>query len=329
LKNYLDSVLVLADLALSFDDHLAKAYYDRALYYIGNGKPEQAIKEFDKALKYNPSYWEIYLNEAWLVYFMDYNNMDFVKGLEYLHKAASINHGKELPSILHTLGYAYGWFAGFHEKGNYYHQEAFKLDGDTNGYFIGLARGEQVFQNYEKAIDLLNKCYKRDSNSVTISAWLAYDYHMLDQSKESLKYVKKFEDRLEDAEWVFYSAMKWIGYAYWQNGYKKEADHWFNEQKKMSEESIKIGRYYSIDAYYDLAAVNAFLGDKGKAYEKLREVAKIHTCPLWLLTSIKDEPFFNSIRNEPEFQKIVSKMEIKYQAEHERVRKWLEEQGML
>ena len=51
--------------------------------------------------------------------------------------------------------------------------------------------------------------------------------------------------------------------------------------------------------------------------------------PLWMVTFIKDDPLFNSIRNEPEFQRIVSDVEAKYQAEHERVRKWLEENGML
>jgi hypothetical protein len=44
---------------------------------------------------------------------------------------------------------------------------------------------------------------------------------------------------------------------------------------------------------------------------------------------IKHDPLFDSIRNEPEFQQIVRDVESKYQVEHERVKKWLEEQGML
>ena len=36
---------------------------------------------------------------------------------------------------------------------------------------------------------------------------------------------------------------------------------------------------------------------------------------------------FAGIRNEERFQKVLQKTEAKYQAEHERVRKWLEEQG--
>jgi molybdopterin converting factor small subunit len=48
-----------------------------------------------------------------------------------------------------------------------------------------------------------------------------------------------------------------------------------------------------------------------------------------MVTLIKDDPLFAGLRNEPEFQQIVRDVEAKYQAEHERVRKWMEEQGML
>jgi hypothetical protein len=48
-----------------------------------------------------------------------------------------------------------------------------------------------------------------------------------------------------------------------------------------------------------------------------------------MVSLIKTDPLFDSIRNEPEFQQIVRDVETRYQALHERVRKQLEEQGML
>lgn len=48
-----------------------------------------------------------------------------------------------------------------------------------------------------------------------------------------------------------------------------------------------------------------------------------------MIANIKNDPLFNSIRDEPEFQQIVKDMEAKYQAEHERVKKWLAENDML
>ncbi len=48
-----------------------------------------------------------------------------------------------------------------------------------------------------------------------------------------------------------------------------------------------------------------------------------------MIKDINNDPLFDSIRDEPEFQQIVRDVEAKYQAEHERVRKWLEENEML
>ena len=41
------------------------------------------------------------------------------------------------------------------------------------------------------------------------------------------------------------------------------------------------------------------------------------------------DPLFNNIRDNPEFQQILRNVETRYQAEHERIRQWLEENDML
>ena len=71
------------------------------------------------------------------------------------------------------------------------------------------------------------------------------------------------------------------------------------------------------------------MGEKEKAYENLRTCTSIPVFPLWWLNLIKNDPLFDSIRNEPEFQQMITDLEAKYQAEHEMVRKFLEDQGML
>lgn len=328
-KNYLDSVLILADRALSYDDHLAEAHYTRAEYFLQCGKFDQAIQEYDKALQYNPNFSEAYYGKGYKMQIWDYHYMDFVKGLENMHKAVRINHGRELPFYLRQLGDAYGIFAGFREKAKYYYQKALELDGDTTSYLFRLAEVENLSGNFDRSVQLFKKCFARDSSEVGIAWSFASNLELNGQYKEALKYVKKFENNLEAYPWLVYGSRRLIGYVYLMNGYKNEADRWLKEQRKMSEESIKMGRWYSIDANYDIAALYAFLGEKDKAYENLRIVNKIHICPLWLLYLIKHDPFFNSIRNEPEFQKIVHDLETKFQAEHERVRKWMAEKGTL
>ena len=259
---------------------------------------------------------------------LDYKNMDYVKGLEYLDKAANINRGKELPDLLRDLAAGYRW-AGFPEKANYFHEEAFKLDGDSIKYLKSSCGEAFIYGDYGKAAERLREVHERDSNNVFIMWQLSIACSYTGQNKEALKYVKKIENKLETYQSMFYSWMGGIGYVYWQNGYKKEAEQWFNRQKRMSEESLKMGRYYSVDANHDLAALYAFRGEKKKAYENLRILSGIRVCPIWLLNMIKNEPQFNNMRNEPKFKRIISELESKFQAEHERVRKWLEEQEKL
>jgi hypothetical protein len=141
----------------------------------------------------------------------------------------------------------------------------------------------------------------------------------------------KYVEWLDASKQISRNQMHRIGYVYWMNGDKEKALYYFTEQKKICEESIETKLQYgkSFGAYFDLAGVYAFIGEKGKAYKNLKIWDRIPVCPLYMVTLVKNDPLFNSVRNEPEFQQIVKDVEAKYQEEHERVRKWLEEQGML
>jgi tetratricopeptide (TPR) repeat protein len=117
----------------------------------------------------------------------------------------------------------------------------------------------------------------------------------------------------------------------WKMGKAKEADYYFKQQIKYDEESIKLGRWKSGwgGSYYDLAAVYAFLGEKEKTYNYLDKLNTRKIFPLWWLSLFRHDQYFDGIRGDARFQKIMQDVEAKYQAEHERVRKWLEEQGIL
>jgi tetratricopeptide (TPR) repeat protein len=54
-KNYLDSVFIYCDIAISLDSQLAEAHYIKGQYFSEINKPEQAVKEYDKAIKLNPN----------------------------------------------------------------------------------------------------------------------------------------------------------------------------------------------------------------------------------------------------------------------------------
>ena len=149
----------------------------------------------------------------------------------------------------------------------------------------------------------------------------------LDQFEESFEYFKKYEKRLKTLDrpipgWDLFR----IGYAYWINGFKEKAKYYFDTGFEYIDKMIELDRQFS---FLDLAAMYAFLGDKEKAYENLRLHDRRQTNKLSYIVIINNDPMFDNIRDESEFQQIVQSMETKYQAEHERVRKWLEENGIL
>jgi len=148
-ENYMDSVLILTKIALSFDDHLSEPHTLRGKYYNEIGKPEQAIEEFNKAIKLNPNDWIAYFEKGNFSYY----STDLINMIYCFQKSASLNHGAELPSLLGDIGFAYQ-NAGFPEKAKQYYQDRLKLDGDSLGYYLSLADLEG---NDNKTIELEKK----------------------------------------------------------------------------------------------------------------------------------------------------------------------------
>ncbi len=324
-ENYLDSVLILSDIALSYDNQLAEAYNAKGYYYSAKGLTIQALEEFNKAIKLNPNEYLAYSLKGSL-----YKHIDFVKSIYNKQKAVSFNRGPGMAGALRSLGRSY-LEAGFTERTNCYLREALRLDGDSTEYYYGLMAVELTLGNYEKAIGFGEEGFALDSNDTRILNDLGRSYQYLGQHEESLIYFKKLIDRLKTTGGITNTRMHLIGYAYWQNGFKEEAEYYFNEQINYCNKSIELGRLDAKLLYsnYDLASVYAFRGEKDKAYENLRIFNQRQRMSMWVVGLMKDDPLFESFREEPEFQQIVRDVEAKYQAEHERVKKWLEENDML
>ncbi len=326
-EDFLDSVLILCDRALSYDSQVADIYIIRGNYYWEKGFSDKAIDKYEKALKINPNSWEAYDGKGDV-----YWHIDLLKSIDNYQKAAFRNRGSELPGLLRKIGTQY-LYAGFPEKSEYYYLEALNLDSDSASYFSRLSFSEFCLGNYIKAIELGEKSFQIDTTITNTLYNLGFSYSICGQFEESLKYFKKFVKRLKaiPEESRVFSNQQRIGYAYWQNGYKKEAEYYFNNQMEHCHSLIELGSKYSqlLYAYYDMAAIYAFRGEKDKAYENLKIFNQRQMMAIWLVNLIKNDPLFDGIREEEEFQQIVSDMEAKYQAEHERVRQWLVENDML
>ena len=323
-RNILDSVLILADIALKYDSQLSEAFDVKGEYYTLKGLTNQAIEEYDKAININPNDWMAYMGKGNL-----YADDDYIESIKNFLKAASLNHGSALPILLRNISNEYD-AAGFIDKAKYYNEETLKLDGDSVRYFSSLSEFERNMGNFEISLALSLKVNKLDPNNVTnLFEGIARNLMYLGRHEESLKYYKIWFDKISSLGQFDPGSMHRIGYAYWVNGFRKEAEYYFNKQIDYCNRIIKSGRPGIVEnyTYYDLAAVYAFRGNKSAAYTSLKLFNRGQVFPLWLVTLIKNDPLFDSIKKEQAFQQIVREVEAKYQTEHEKVRKWLSDQG--
>ena len=321
-KNYLDSMLVLTNKAYSIDDQLDEVYYLKGVYNYQNGKPEEALDNFDKALIINPNYYAAFERKG---YILTWILFDFVRSIDNYNKALNLIQGDGRVGIMQNLGLAY-MNAGFTEKAKDYFEQAVIQNGDSAMYFSLLASLEFSKGNLENAILLNEKATKLNSAIIPVIEW----YSFAGQDQKAYSAAEKAVEGLKKTGSFPLQYSHRIGYAYWKAGKESEARYYFNLQIKYGEESIHLGREYALNktAHFDLAGVYAFLGDKAKAYQYLEELNKT-VYPLGGISYLKYDILFDHIRNEERFQKTLNNVEAKYQAEHERVRKWLEENKML
>jgi TolB-like protein/Tfp pilus assembly protein PilF len=320
-EEYLDSFLILVNTALSYDHQLAEVYRLRGDYFRKTGNPDRALEEYEKALQFNPNDWKAFRGKGNL-----YADKDYVMMIENMLKAVSIYHGPELSEIDSSLWVAL-FYAGFIDLANQYSQKVFELDDDTLSYNWRMFWTEHVKGDFEEALEIAKKSYQIDSNS-NASYMVGVAYMYLDRFEDALIYFRKAYDDFMDVDKLPPVAIDAIAGTLWKNGFVKEAEFLFNEQIHILNRIVDLGRDYTYYSY-DFASIYAFLGEKDKAYEHLRLFTQRETFNLFHVTIIKNEFLFDSIREEPEFQQILKEIETKYQAEHERVRQWLEENEML
>ncbi len=320
LNTCLDSMLILANIALSYDHQLAHAYIVKAEYYSVKGDIRRTLEEYNNAIRYEPNFGGTYLMLGGI-----YEELDILKSLQLFETAVQYNHGQELIYVLLRLGYNF-YQAGFPDKGNYYLLQILSLDGDTTAYNDYLMRFRADTEgDYSAVVRYFEKRYSADSTNTTVLALLGYYCALAGENDESLKYYKKYIDvKKSTRSDVPMNRYTRIGYAFLMNGYKSEAAYYFNRQiESYTRRLTSLRPGERIYWTYPLAGVYACQGDKAKAFENLKIFSKNPSFTLSWVNLIKRDPQFDNLREDPEFKNIVRDVESKYLAEHEKVRKWL------
>ena len=288
---------------------------------------DAAELDITRALELNPNDWRAYQAKGQM-----YRRNDHVKALENLYKAANLNRGPGLVRILQIISDIY-YQTGFKEQLEIVGTQIFELTEDSALYYYNLCDSESLAGNHRQSLEYSIKSYEHDSSRTWLLSGIANAYSRNGEFGESVKYYEKFLGYQNDLTGGALSNIAHrIGYAYWGYGDTVKANYYFEKQLKYSLDQIELDRVwasYNYFSYYDLAAIYAFRGDFKKALEYLRIFNQGETMEWWSVSMLQKDPLFESIRDEPEFQQIFRDVEAKYQAEHDRVKQWLEENDML
>jgi TolB-like protein/Tfp pilus assembly protein PilF len=325
-EDFLDSVLILSNKAIYYDNQLSDAYSIKGSYYAALRDSKKAMEEFDKAIQLNPNDYLAYYRKGFLAL-----NTEPIVSIENLHKASSLDRGQILPNILSTLGYAYSQL-GFPEKAEKYYNEVMKLNNDSLNYYNNFSSLEYAAGNYSKVLEYDKKLQSLDTTDLSRIWGIGFDYTLMRDYKEALKYFKvwlKSNTDLNTGTSLF--RLHRIAFTYFQEGFRKEAEYYLNKEIENCEKIKRLNRDvgYNLRPYYDLAAAYAVKGIKGKAYENLIEYIKQPVITMDMVTLIKIDPLFDNIRGEDKFEKALKSVELNFLSQHDKVRRWLKEQSML
>jgi adenylate cyclase len=303
---WIDSALVLAEKALSLDPSLAEGYYLRSEIYKTLENITASDRDLLKAYELAPN------NPDVLFSMRDYyfKNGEYDRGALMRVKAVEVQYSKKDPEYFIHWGIVYEIIGDF-EKAEMLYKQAIKLDPgrtvikDNLAHMYAYSMGK-----YTEAIEVFEEMYKGNENGQGINdrlGWANLLAGNLDRAEMHWSKYKEIEANFADTT-QYLPYRRSLAYVKWLKGEKEEAMSLFQEQMRLDRETMQglrgFGAWNFKGYFYDLAAVNAFLGNKEEAYIMLDSAAKYG---LFRLRVMDVDPLLDGIRDEERFQKMLDK----------------------
>lgn len=289
---WMDSALVYGKIAVRLNPKLAEAYKALASAYDGQGEIELALANYEKAIELNPNYWSALLNYGQLKKL----NGNYDEALYWLRKANVLAPGDIMGNISISMLYSdLNCFDAAIEWG----EKALALDSDNR--FANSFLGEVYLNSgdYKNAKKYFEQSIKLDSNWVF--GWYvgARIESVLGNFKLSKKYFDKYHNITQTAPEYFYA----------HTLLKLDKD---DSAKAIIEEELADYSSYLKDnpnfdnfIYISFAEVHAINKDKENAFKWWRKALNKGYIDA---NRIKVYPYFENLRNEPQYSILMNKM---------------------
>jgi TolB-like protein/AraC-like DNA-binding protein len=324
-KQYTERINNFADKALLYDPKSAESLMAKALYYMQTEKHQLVLPHLEKALEYNPNSSSVVQMLAGL-YSNAIPNTD--KYLEYALKgiqldiAANDSMGKSY--IYLTLSNALIQ-AGFVDEANTYINKS--LSYNSENYYSPLLRTYILYAkngNIEQTQKLLLKEWNKDTTRLDILQEVAKFWYFQEKYDSAFYYYEKFVNAREKYGLDIYPQedLK-IAMVYQKKGLDAQAIKFFNSYAEYCEKDQSIYKSASMAVKY------AYEGKNDMAIEQLKFFATQDNYQYWILLFMEKDPLMKPLKNHPEYDKIIQKIENRFWQKQNKLKKLLENKGLM
>lgn len=324
-KTYTKELHYYSDKAFLLDSELPQSLVAKALFYMHQSDYQQAIPYLEKALEYNPN-WGMAINYLSDIYTGSVPNTE--KYLEYALKGISINRDASDSSTT-SISYLHVSNAfiqtGFIDEALHYINMS--ISYDPNNLFSPYVRGYILYardRDFNKMEEILLKTFQRDTTRLDVMQELGNFYYYQRNYEKSYQYYKKFEDIKASLNLDIYEHKKsQIAFVYDKMGFTEEAKNYYESYREYAENDQSIYRHLALGMF------EAQMGNKKKALEHFRLFTQEDNYHYWTILFTAQDPMVESIKNDPEFKRIMIELETKFWKNHHRIKNNLEKNGLL
>ncbi len=324
-KKYTELINNNADKALLYNAKSAESLIAKALYYMHIKEYRLALPHLEKALEYNPNSSSV-VNMLSSLYANHIPNT--AKYLTYALKGIQLDIAAN-DSI--TKSYIYLHLSnafiqnGFIEEASEYIDKS--LNYNQGNYFapyvkayILYARDKDIEQTKLSLIRELQK----DTTRLDILQEVAKLHYYQEDYDTAFLYYKKFVEARKKYGIDIYSHedIK-IGLVYQKMGLDKQASEFFTSYEEYCKNDESIYKSVSIAALY------THEGKFDEAIEQLKIFTAKNNYQYWILLFMETDPVFKPLKNHPEFNEIMQIIEDRFWENQKRLKKSLEEKGLI
>lgn len=323
---YTNEISLYADKALLLDPKLAESLIAKAFYYMHIKEYKEAAPFFEKALEYNPN--SILAINNLAEYYGRYVP-DTRKYLEYALKGLRLEKSSS-DSVATSYSYLHLGNAllqsGFVDEASKYIDKVIEYN-NKNPYarhikaFIHYAQGGTLEQTREMLIREFNK----DTTRIDILLDIGKVSFYMEDYKTAYEYDKRLLALKEFLHLDVYTYENLrIGVTLAKLGFKKESEAAIESFKNFIDKENFVYRHLALSGYY------CYRGDNKKSLELMNTfLEQEDNYVYWIVLFMDKDPTCDSMKDNPEYKKIMSAIKAKFWKNQDEVKAELVEKGLL